>query len=110
MVFLSINSFPYLSEVLLTDLGGGENLLRGRGDQEVRALSALQIEKGAVCPKDSVVVMVNGFGAGSAIQHSHASHFPQEMHCLVLNFNFIPYVFWLCVTSAYFQLLRPFNY
>lgn len=40
-----------------------------------------------VCPKDSVVVMVNGFGAGSAIQHSH-SHFPQEMHCLViLYFN-----------------------
>ena len=38
-----------------------------------------------VCPKDTVVVMVNGFGKGlsnSATQHSH-SHFPQEMHFLV---------------------------
>ena len=60
--------------------------MRGRGDQEVSILSTLQIEKEAVCPKDSVVVMVNGFGKGlsnSAIQHSH-SHFPQEMHFLVV--------------------------
>ena len=67
-----------------------------------------------VCPKDTVVVMVNGFGAGSAIQPFSIPTriFPQEMHFLViLNFILIiPYVFWLCVTSAYFQLLRPFNF
>ena len=32
MLFLSINSFPYLSAIfLLTDLGGRGNLLRGEG-------------------------------------------------------------------------------